>query len=467
MNSKWYTHVKSSVAGRRFIFVGTSFSNALAISHLGGELAGIINAVPENIPRSIYKNSGSILNLHGEKGDIFDFMLEDFASMIAKNKIAVRQFLKNVDPEETAIVVSQLPVPAEIFEGREILAQDFELTKRIETKLPDRRLLPVSLLQVPFVATKPRRLVGMWEELSAEEQAAGIVVQKTGLNSGGTGTFLCRNRSEVLRCADQLAADGDVRVMGLINGQLCNVMGLVLDGREVVKMPVSVQLTSMDAAGRPIYGGNRFEAAFLESERDLIGQEVKSVGLFLYDQGFRGPFGVDFIRTLEGQRFYIDLNPRRNGVLDNILFAAGEDLSRALFALCLVHGKLTKSEIDELETTLQHLVDDAPHSKFFLTGSPQHSTTISQVPPTGVWMENEFAFEYVGKTGTPGTCIASDNQFYLRTAAVSGTKVRPGEQYLLGEVFCGPKLAERLTQKWGVKVHKVLMDGLTSKLIKA
>ncbi len=61
------------------------------------------------------------------------------------------------------------------------------------------------------------------------------------------------------------------------------------------------------------YMGNIYPSAMSNEQTKQVQTMTETVGKYLYEQGFRGLFGLDFLITKSGHCYPVDLNPRRQG----------------------------------------------------------------------------------------------------------------------------------------------------------
>jgi hypothetical protein len=460
MRISWSEMARRTVADRNFLLIGIGSSQMADFARYGGKIAGAISVVPANSPATRLDDPYPIVTLAGSTRDIFEFVVDDFAQTIARNSAHIESFLQQIDLKRQATVVSHLPVPAEVFGDREIWAQDSRLSRVLETKIAGPCALTSSLPWVPFMVGKAPLTELECDKLIAKFLSNGLVIQRLGLNGGGTGTFVCRQSAQFRRCFDHLSPGTDIKIMPIVEGSSCNITGLVIDGKQVVVFPPSHQIMRIDSAGRPIYAGNKFGVAWPLAEMGKTIDEVRHFGRLLAEQGFRGPFGLDFIRTEAGDRYYHDLNPRINGAVDSLCMFLSEGVSQPLRVLLMSRRRWSQSEIDELESALHVGTAQIPSSRFLLSRDVQSELTIAKVPPSGLWREEAGNFVFLGMEVESCLGLASPDHFFLKVTAAPQTTVKAGERLMLGDLFCSQTFADRMTRKFGAELQAAILDML-------
>jgi hypothetical protein len=459
----WADLAARTVGRRPMVLVGIGVDQMRDFVRLGAQVRGAISLLPAGLPPYEPDEPFPVLTITGATRNIFDFVARDLVDACDRGAAKIGEFLHRVDPGRGATVVSYLPVPSSLLEGREAWAQDSAVCQPLEEK---GRISPVEEA-LPFVAaevvdlplTRPR-----WDELCRRFSAPRLVLQKVGLSAGGRGTHVA---DSFAHAAGAFAGEdvGQAKVTPYIEGDPCNVMGSVLGGDRVVVFPPSAQLVQFHPSGAPVYGGNEFGARFRSEELDEITSEIRNLGTLLGRRGFVGPFGVDFIRDDRGRRHYHDLNPRMNGAVDNLSLYLADGGAEPLRVLLLCRREWSSGEVQDLENQLRSLVREYPMSRYFLTRGVTEPYRVEKVPPAGVWhvsLDGGGAFEptLTLESERKGFTALSDEECILRPTLGPGAMLERGERLFLGDLYCTPALSRRLRERFGAKTHQVLVDAL-------
>jgi hypothetical protein len=440
---------RARLAGRRVVAVSIGPAQLAGLAEFGAELVGVIAVVPAGGPELALGTGDDgppVLWLVGASGDIFTHVVDTFAATLTRARAAVAAFLARIDPDARATVIGYLPVPQDIFGARPVWAQDAALCRTLEDK--GNGALATVLPTPRFVALRWPCSAARWAGLQAELGARTLVVQALGLSGGGAGTRVCEDFAAAAARLPALGG-GPLRAAAWVDGEPCNVMGLVTGDGEVLALPPSRQLVATDELGCPAYAGNRFEAAdFAADERAQIAEEVRRCGQMLARQGFHGPFGIDFLRVDRSTRVYHDLNPRMNGaagLLAEIVAGAEPGLGSALPAVLLSQVRLA-AELPALEAGLAAAVALRPRWRWFLAARLRTRRTIEEVPPAGRW--HIAPGGPVARWCDDGGAL-DDEHASLVVTLVGGVTLAAGERVVLGDLGCTPALGRALLAAHG------------------
>lgn len=145
---------------------------------------------------------------------------------------------------------------------------------------------------------------------------AGPHVLRASHTSGGVGLALARDAEELERLWPS-QEEGFVAVAPYLQGTPVNFSGCVFGNGELRLHPPSVQLIGVDSCTNRLFGycGNDFGAlARVCGAQELARLDAMgaAVGGWLYDEGYRGAFGVDAIIS-DGEPLFAEVNPRFQG----------------------------------------------------------------------------------------------------------------------------------------------------------
>ncbi len=392
-----------------------------------------------------------MLTLTSTTRDILEHVVWAFAGTILQAGREVAEFLDRVDADHTATVASYLPLPHECLGGRVAWVVDSAISLPLECKAGADTPLAGVVPVIPSVRLPKGPPSDWWDELCSELDADRLVVQAAGISGGGTGTFVCMSPKEVPALAAGFVAP-------FVEGLAGNVMGVVDDEGTTAVFPASRQLLRTDPRGRPIYAGNVTGERWAQEERNAIGDDIRAVGRALAAIGFFGPFGVDFIRRPDGRRFYHDLNPRMNGVVDSLSRLIDSEASVPLVSVVLSRPRWGSAECSALEETVHDAAGRSPLARLWLTSTVDHPRVIASVPASGRWWVDPtkatvsfagdgtgaWGGEQLGAKGGGGEndLEAGNHLTELQPTLPAGLELRHGDRLVLGNLYCDVAFAE-------------------------
>jgi hypothetical protein len=459
----WADLAARTVGRRPMVLVGIGVDQMRDFARLGAQVVGAISLLPTGLPPKELEEPFPVLTIEGSTRNIFDFVARDLVESCGRSAAVIAEFLHRADAAREATIVSYLPVPSSLFGGRETWAQDSAVCQPLEEKgalSPVDEALP--FVEAEVVAWPLTR--GRWDELCRRFSAPRLVLQKVGLSAGGRGTHV----ADSFDGASGAFSGEDVdraRVTPYIEGVPCNVMGSVVGPDRIIAFPPSAQLVQVLGGDSPVYGGNEFGDLWGTEELDEIASEIRNLGRFLGRRGFRGPFGVDFIRDERGQRHYHDLNPRMNGSVDNLSLYLADGGAEPLRVLLLCRREWSSAEVQGLEKQLQSLVREHPMCRYFLTRSVAERCRVEKAPAAGVWHvsldgDGALAPRLTLQSERKSFTALSDQECILRPTLAPGLTLERDERLFLGDLYCTPALSRRLKERFGAAVHRVLVDAL-------
>jgi len=416
------------------VVIGIGVDQMLGFSAAGARLAGAISVVPAGSPPPTVATL-PVLSLTARTRDVLVVAVCGFAQTLADHHQEVVTFLDSVDPDRAAVIAGYLPVPRTILEGRRAWVADAAVASRLEDKAGARDALSQA---VPVVASErlpSRPDQRWWSDTCARWGTDRLVVQAAGLSGGGSGTTVCDSVSE-------LPTLNGGQVMPFVDGVTANVTGVIDCTGHVAAFPASRQLIRLEN-GRPLYAGNVTGEPWATDQRPAIGAEVRAIGAELAARGYVGPFGADFILTADGRRLYHDLNPRINGVVDNMAYLLDRPGQVPLVPLLLSEPDWADDEQMEFEQSLHAAAAARPLARLWLTRTARQRALIAVVPPSGAWEIDPSGptGRYLGGAALGGTTAI------LHTTLAPGQTVEAGDRLVLGNLYCEPALAARLANE--------------------
>ena len=372
----WLSAAHEFAVGRSLVVIGLSQNQTAALaslSGLGGQVVGSIAVTPSHAMSSSVL--GPRLNITSATPSILDHTVRGFAQALANSAGAVISFLDKVDPTRSALVVAYLPVPYSVLNGRETTSPDSALTMHLEGKSVAKDLLDSCVPTLLSLRRDARAAKVWWETATVQLRSERLVVQDAGLSSGGSATYICSS-------AEQVPALDEVFVTPFVTGRTCSVMGIVSAGSTLV-LPAARQIISVDDKNRPSYQGNITGEAWSEESRAGIEAEVKAVGSLLAQQGFVGPFGLDFIEVSQHERRYIDLNPRIIGLAASFAQLLWPRTETPPMAAMLTVGSWGSEAREELGRAIHDAVSRRPLARVWLTSTARATGPPRELPRAG------------------------------------------------------------------------------------
>lgn len=454
----WSARARELVDGRSFVLVGIGVDQMRVFEALGGLVRGAVSVVPVGGPPSEPCEAYPVLSLTGRVRNIFDFVVVDYATTLMDHAAEVASFLDQIDPAREATVVSYLPAPRAMVGERTSWFPDASLTRELEDKASTNELLEPELPCIPSEPVPTPLARDAWDSACRRWKTRRLVLQRLGLNGGGRATWICDEFDSAARLASE---DGPLKWSPYLEGEACNVMGVALGADGTAAFPPSRQMIETEPNGQPVYAGNVFDDAWTDAELDAIAVEVEAFGRILTARGFQGPFGLDFIRGVDGQRTYHDVNPRMNGAIDSLAFYLTDGTSQPLHALVLGRRVWSRDEVRTLERDLRDAARAHPMTRFFLSREVQERVCIDRPPAAGLWRVDVECprLEHIG-AASEGSQTPAGRLALLRPALAPGTSREPGDRLVLGDLFCTGALARELRSLHGRDTQGKLFDAL-------
>jgi hypothetical protein len=433
----WLGAAHEFAVGRSLIVIGLSQNQTAALasmSGLGGQVVGSIAVTPGRAMSS--SALGSRLTITSSTPSILDHTVRGFAQALANSAGAVISFLDKVDPTRSALVVSYLPVPYFVLKGRETTSPDSALTMHLESKSVAKDLLDSCVPTLPSLRLDAQAAEVWWETATGQLVSERLVVQDAGLSSGGSATFICSS-------AEQVPELDEVLVTPYATGRPCSVMGVV-SAESTLVLPAARQIIAVDDKNRPSYQGNIAGEAWSADSRAGIEAEVKAVGGLLAQQGFVGPFGLDFIELNPNDRRYIDLNPRIIGLAVSFAQLLWPRTETPPMAAMLTAGSWASEAREELGRAIHEKAASRPLARVWLTTRVTTSRPLRDLPRAGTLHLNLNQFPLLSTAETPSSSPA-----LWQPLASDNSSLTVGDTVVLGNLFCDPPVIDALIEQFG------------------
>jgi hypothetical protein len=306
----------------------------------------------------------------------------------------------------------------------------------LESKSVAKDLLDSCVPTLPSLRLDAQAAEVWWETATGQLVSERLVVQDAGLSSGGSATFICSS-------AEQVPELDEVLVTPYATGRPCSVMGVV-SAESTLVLPTARQIIAVDDKNRPSYQGNITGEACSEDSRAGIHAEVKAVGGLLAQQGFVGPFGLDFIELNPNDRRYIDLNPRIIGLAVSFAQLLWPRTETPPMAAMLTAGSWASEARNELGRAIHEEAASRPLARVWLTTRVTTSRPLRDLPRAGTLHLNLNQFPLLSTAETPSSSPA-----LWQPLASDNSSLTVGDTVVLGNLFCDPPVIDALIEQFG------------------
>jgi hypothetical protein len=453
-------NLESVVGGVPLVLIGSGLRQFGDLLEHGGVVLGAIFVLPETFKAPELNTSFPVLQLWGRTGCYSELAASEFGATLAREEVAVGKFLDEIDPCAAATIACPYGLPHHVLRRRRVWAPEARLCRRLESKTISGAVLEADL---PWVRAEPSPLRASrrwWRSACRQLGSNRLVIQHTGPNAGGTGTYLCETLEQAAGVIDSLAgAPG--RVTPLLEGTPWNVMGFVTAEGQVMVLPLSRQLSFLDSQSRPIYAGNVVGETENAVEPTKIRADVGAAGRRLARAGYVGTFGLDFIKLTDGSRVYHDLNPRINGVASSFNMSAGPVLGALLSGPAWRFEDLVTAQEEIEAQVLEH-----PMARWRLTGVFNRKALaelpldghyrLDPGPPKLTWLGPEMAPDLVG-----------EDVAVVQASVFPGHPLEGVQQVIMGNLWCGLDASNTLSVLSGNAAVQNLIDALGSAIAPA
>lgn len=276
---------------------------------------------------------------------------------------------------------------------------------------------------------------------------AGFVIQDERL-SGGKGTFVVRTLEEYRTALADLhdySKSRRVVVSRVVEGARERSIQACVSRYGVFTGPLQRQIIAHPfLANLSVASGDKFCGAVVSREdqggaaHQAATEVAQLIGQRLYQEGFRGIFGVDFLLDATGELFTLEVNPRITGVTP-LLASIFEKSGGVPFYL------LHLLELGNYDYTIE---DDATRwsgegSMILLHSLESVPVRIAQHPPTGTYkLRGE---EVVQVSRNYHLANLKPDEFVLKGYASTGSRIKPGGRQVMLEF--GQPIVDNETDK--------------------
>ncbi|MHC4447736.1 MAG: biotin carboxylase [Planctomycetota bacterium] len=248
-----------------------------------------------------------------------------------------------------------------------------------------------------------------------------LVIQTSFGDSGHT-TFFVRDEADFNEHADEITADGEVKVMKKVRCRQAALEACVTRVGTIVG-PLMTELVGFPEL-TPYRGGwcgnEVFADAFTREIREQARADAFAFGEELKRMGYRGYFELDFLLDLDTGELYLgEVNPRITGASSMTNLAAFAHADAPLFLFHLLEFSGIDFELDVVELNARWADPDNidTWSQLVLKHTGETVEHVAAAPRSGIWrLSDDGAAEFV-RVQTHRRTVESESQgFFLRIA---------------------------------------------------
>jgi len=275
---------------------------------------------------------------------------------------------------------------------------------------------------VPNILTK----INSYEDLRKKTKKLGkdLVIQTPYGDSGHT-TFFVSNKKDWDKCAEEVIAEEEVKVMKKIRCRGSAIEACATRNGTIVG-PLMTELVGFPEL-TPYKGGwcgnEVFPDAFSRRVRNFARQATVKIGDQLRELGYRGYFEIDYLIDEEDGKIYLgEINPRITGAssMTNLSSFAHADAPLFLFHLLEwadVDVDIDVSEINERWSDPEN-VDS--WSQLVLKHTYDTLDLVTHAPPSGVWRMADDGTVHFGYVQTHRRTVERENEAFFLAIAQPG-----------------------------------------------
>lgn len=234
--------------------------------------------------------------------------------VLADLPVHAREAIEHFDPAGEALVLGTFLNELAEVAGRPCLAHRRREWVALEDKIVADQLWDRAVVErapSAVVSADRESLVRAARRLDRGLGTVWAADARDGYHGGGEGLRWVRDEGDAAEAAAFLASRADlVRVMPFLEGLPCSIHGVVFDDYVAALRPLEMVTLRPDAGSMLLYAG---VASYWDppvQDRETMREVARRVGAVLRAEvGFRGPFTVDGVLTVDGFR-PTELNPR-------------------------------------------------------------------------------------------------------------------------------------------------------------
>lgn len=243
----------------------------------------------------------------------------------------------------------------------------------------------------------------------------------------GSGTFFCNCSDDFLEVRN-LFSNLQADISSFVDGSSFNMHAVIIDFQntvEVIPSQPSLQIVGVKGLSRrdTIWSGNDFSSIadiLNKSAIEEMARQIKAIGKWMGSLGWRGIFGVDFVRDNSGVFFPLDINARFQGSTQVLVEGC---LKEGLIPITVLHvwqfikHPISSSFLDQMKEQLHIPISGSllvPHNLC------THRQKIRKVISPGVYSVEKGNVSFERKGYKLSDCRADCTEFVI----TSGTPAK-------------------------------------------
>ncbi len=308
--------------------------------------------------------------------------------------------------------------------GLDVMHPPPELLRRLDSKTVMTRLADeAGVPSVPHVMGR----AGSYDELLALAHSADLgddLVIQDAYGDAGSGTFFVRGPRDWERCAADLTAQQEVKVMKRIrNVEVC-IEGVVTRHGTIIG-PAMTSLVGYPelTPGKGSWCGNDIWREVLPPAQTHGAREmVRKLGDIMGREGYRGYFEVDLLHDLDSDELYLgEVNPRLSGAspMTNLTTEAYADMPLFLFHLLEFMDVDYDLDIAGINARWERgYGEDEVWGQVIMSETSPDIELFTATPETGVWRLDESGHVCFARHAQDWSSVADESEaFFMRVAA--------------------------------------------------
>ena len=353
----------------------------------------------------------------GSMGDVCNHLLADPETLefIAERGPGGKACFVMLDQETEALAHQA---------GLDVMHPSAELRHRLGSKI-----IMTRLANEAGVASVPHAIgrAASYDELSALAGDAGLgddLVVEAAYGDAGSGTFFVRGQRDWDRCAADLSAQVEVKVMKRIrNVEVCIEGAVTRHGTVIGPAMTSLVGYPELTPGKGSWCGNDIWREALPPAQARAAREmVRKLGDVLSREGYRGYFEVDLLRDLDSDELYLgEVNPRLSGAspMTNLVTEAYADMPLFLFHLLEFMDVDYDLDVEAINARWERgYGEDEVWGQLIISETAPDLGLFTTTPRTGVWrLQEDGRVSFARPSNDFSTLLDESEAFYMRVAA--------------------------------------------------